>query len=103
MGLGFQLTEPRRAAPVQRSQPVRSMGVRRTAYPTVVNRDISSTLRRVMDFIQMEPLGRITDAELIDRILMNVDATEEEVVTCILRLKDMGHIIEPRTGVLQVL
>ena len=103
MGLGFQLTEPRRTAPVQRSRPVTAMGVRRTAYPAAVNGDISSTLRQVMEFIQVEPLGRMTDVELIDRILMNVDATEEEVAACILRLKEMGHIIDPRTGVLQVL
>ena len=61
--------------------------------------DISNTLRRVMEAINGMPARQMADWELVEHVREFVDANEE-VAACILRLKEMGCIIEPRAGVL---
>jgi len=104
MGLGFQLTQeprsPARASREPRAAPRVDLESLASYSP---DRDISPTLRRVMDVIEGKRMQEMEDWELLDYVRGYVDASEGEVASCILRLKEMGSIIEPRNGVLLVL
>jgi cell division GTPase FtsZ len=106
MGLGFQLPQEqrKRIVPSPRPRPVPLVDLeRRAAFAAGGSVDISSTLTRVMEALENNATRRMADWELVDYIKRHVDATEDEVAACIVRLKEMGCIIEPRAGVLQVI
>jgi len=106
MGLGFQLPpEPRqRAVPMVAPKPVPQVNLEsRVAYAVSRNQDISSTLRRVMEVIEDNSVRQMGEWELVEYLREFVDVPEEEVAACIVRLKEMGCIIEPRAGVLKVI
>jgi hypothetical protein len=106
MGLGFKLRDKHKhqIAPVTAARLIPRLSLESgAAYVANRKMDISSTMKQIMEVIEREPMGQMTDEEFINHILMRVEASEEEVLACILRLKDMGCIIEPRNGILQVL
>ncbi len=104
-GLGFQLPaeSPRQTKPRPVPVPVSLVDLEARAAYAPRNSDISNTLRRVMEAIDRITARQMADWELVEHVRGLVDASEEEVAACILRLKEMGCIIEPRAGVLQVI
>jgi len=106
MGLGFELPQKRERAapPVASHRPTAPINlVSRVAYSGRGRTDISSILGEVMEAVENNPKRRMPEWELLQYIQEAVDTTEEDAAACILKLKEMGCIIEPRSGVLQVL
>jgi hypothetical protein len=66
-------------------------------------RDISSSLQDTMIIIQGLRMQEMSEYDLVKRIQRSIDISEEEAAACIVHLKDVGSIIQPRAGVLRIL
>jgi hypothetical protein len=111
LGLGFDLgTEP--TTPVRNAAsrhhttpgPRTNMDLESKASMAINSgRDISSSLQDTMTIIQGLRMQEISEYELVKRIQRSVEISEEEAAACIVHLKDVGSIIQPRAGVLRIL
>lgn len=105
-GLGFQLSDDKteRTVEPQRAKKEGYLDLEKVGSSVINrNRDISSTLREVMDLVEGMNKKEMTNKELLDYIKLYIDEDESTIAACLMRLKEMGCIIEPRRGVLQVL
>lgn len=111
MGLGFDLgTEPSTRVTNASSKqhfnprPRTSMDLESKASMAINSgRDISSSLQDTMTIIQGLRMQEMSEYELVERIQRSIDISEEEAAACIVHLKDVGSIIQPRAGVLRIL
>jgi cell division protein FtsZ len=110
-GLGFELDESSHESTlllkkerVSELTSVSSINFESKAAPIInSNIDITHALNQVMNVIQGNSRVKTTDSELVHYIQRYLDLDEGIISACILRLKDMGVIIEPRRGIYQVI
>jgi cell division protein FtsZ len=65
--------------------------------------DISSTLNDVMEVVEHKKMEELSDGDLLKYIQNYIDESENVIAACIIKLKDMGCIIEPRRGMLKII
>lgn len=66
-------------------------------------RDVSGHFQEALNVIRGLGRREMTDFEMVEEIRRRVDVSEEEAAMCILQLKDVGNIIQPRAGMLKVI
>jgi cell division GTPase FtsZ len=106
LGLGFDLGARIEALPQVKSRmvPARVVDLEAKAGSGGGSRgDVSGHLEEVLDVIMGLGRREMTEIELVDEIRECVDVSEEDAALCILHLKDVGNIIQPRVGVLRVI
>jgi len=106
LGLGFDL-RARTDTPPQfetLTTPARVIDLEAKAASAMDSRrDISGHLQEALNVIKGLRRREMTDFEMVEEIRRRVDVSEEEAAMCILQLKDVGNIIQPRAGMLKVI
>jgi len=106
LGLGFDLcartdTPPQFETPMI---PARVIDLEAKAASAMDGRrDNSGHLQEALNVIKGLGRREMTDFEMVEEIRRRLDVSEEEAAMCILRLKDVGYIIQPRAGILKVI
>jgi hypothetical protein len=112
MGLGFDLgieptTPVKNAAQnsyISKPKSRRKIDLEsKASYAISSGRDISGSLQRTISLLQGLRMQEISEYELVKKIQSRIDISEEEAAACIVHLKEVGSIIQPRTGMLKIL
>jgi cell division GTPase FtsZ len=112
MGLGFdlgtELTKPVKNPPqnsfLSKPNSRRKIDLEsKASFAITSGRDISGSLKKTNSLIQGLRMQEISEYELVKKIQGRIDISEEEAAACIVHLKEVGSIIQPRTGMLKIL
>jgi cell division GTPase FtsZ len=106
LGLGFDLYEKPNTIPQSRTPttPERTIDIEAKAASAMSSqRDISWSLHEALNVIKGLRKQEMTEFELVETIQRHIGINEEAAAACILHLKAMGNIIQPRIGILKVI
>ncbi len=89
----------------QPSNSSRNSAQSRELNPSIINKniDITHTLKQVLNVVQRYGKTKTNYMELVNNVQRYLDLEEDIIAACILRLKEMGVIIEPKTGIYQII